>query len=925
MTVPSQVANQEISISIAENSTPVKLVSFTVNCQDPPSFVINSNTPLVLVNHRSSLRLTSVIKMLAITRYSPATCTTACFDCRLTPIRPYTGSYYLQLALLHDINCDTKSVTVTVSLSGKTTVSTVIPTPYDSYASLADCSIKATRMGPVVGTQLTRYYGDPTTVVYGIYATKVETRMCQMYTYLPTQPREIITDAMVPKYVGSMNNFGVFSYLATFPLTSSATYNVKINLDLPSGAPPQLAYSVSESLRPASGAISLVMGNQVTNVAYAQIIIDSTYITKAFWLNLPFANFQFANFYPFGFKSGRLLSYKHASNVPLSINHASFQATVTIQNSVSSPFTIGPGSGTVDTAPPFLDLLEIITSPSNPYSFTYRVTAGDLLSGIYSINITEPGDELGSRNVVIYEAHASSGNSKYGIFSIVVTLPAMVPFFPTQVSWSEINVLTIGFTSPTVDVSVGATNTMYLTLSQMDVRYTPKVKFHFFSIPHHNNRYEYILTFVPANNRYELTFTIPRGLSNDVVVFDLYADDIIPSSYFYANGFPLFTMTNSLAGVHMMGPILSNAQAKPSTTVAISADTEISWSLVIVCLSSGSQFCAPNFSGYVVIKGDLEPMSRNITIPTIPGTQLVFKAATTISKNCVSQTFRLNEIYLTDGVRESRSNTPGLPDPFLYVYAVTPVFTITTQCAASTDVTPPTLNSFTINYNYPTPMNVALLSDAARTILITAEVADPSGIKQISTPTVYAASLFGDMLQFPFKSVTCNAPANTVCTYSFTILIPYGWGSSDILLSLYGIVDNFDNFIGFTTSDLSGMGKTAIIFRTFDLTHHTFTDTNANTNRDAYANTIRDTNANTNANTIRDAYPNTIRDTNANTIRDTYPNPIRDTNANTNTIRDTNANAIRDTFPLANTFIYRVRNSIFYTLSINYANTNQSI
>eukprot|EP01133_Synstelium_polycarpum_P019044 gene19044-22790_t len=739
----------------------------------------------------------------------------------MTAIKPYQGSYYINLVLLHDVDCDSTTVTATVNVNGKTATTAAMGTSYDSYDNV-NCTPSQLIQAPQAPAQFTRYYGDPTSVVYSLFATTAVTQICQMYTYTSEQPREMVTNAMVPKYVGN-SNLGLFTYQITFPIDSDKTYNIKAGMSIPTVAPVQLPYSVAESLKPASSGVSLGAGKLVSTSAYANIIVEQTYPTQAFWLNLPFTKVQLTP-YPFGFKSGRLPSYYHASNIPLSIHHAEFQTTVTIQNAISSPFLIGQDTGTFDTTPPFLNLFEIITSTSSLYNFTYRVTAGDLLSGIYSIMIAEIDNPLGTPNVVLYEAHAISGNASNGIFSINITQPgihhsknlaikltdrvgnsvtyksgdfigaslSMVPFFPPIISWSEADIESIGFTNENVDTSVASpTNTMYLLLGMIDPKITPKVKFYFFSVEEANSQFEYILTWVEANNRYEVTFPIPRFLSNDEVVFDLYADRIIPSAYFYVQSTILFKMSCPLASVSMLGPTISNIVNDP--TILISGNLYLGWT----------------------ITGDIEPMSRNYTVQKTMAPINSFTAAIQVTKNCTSQIFRIVEIYLTDGVHVSRSNKPTVIDPVMVSYRTTTTSTITTQCAASTDTTPPQLRSFKLSNS--APINVAKTSKDARTFSLSFETFDESGMKQwVSQPTVYIASLFGEMLKFQEPLVSCSNIL-LICRYNYTITIPYGWGSSDFFISIYGIIDSFDNFIGYTTAELSAMGQVAIIPREFIL------------------------------------------------------------------------------------------------------------
>eukprot|EP01133_Synstelium_polycarpum_P014232 gene14232-16794_t len=797
------------------------------------------------IDYLGSIKTAGVVTISGLSGNIPATCSMAngCFECKATPIRPFTGDYYIELTPLYNPSCTTFNgqISLTVQVKGANAVSANIRPPYTHGGTCLMLDLA------VFPPQLpTRRYGDPVTVVTATLTLSTQLSTCNLFIANAASLNKPIQDTHYLRMVGISPMNGYQMYLINLLFQSPANIDFSAHDLSPAVAPPPYpTFVMAEVFAPSSNGIGVTYTNLSPSTLALSTKVTMTEFSHAFFVETSYATKQVDFTYPFGFKSGRLPQYTHATELPFPRLQPAFSAWITIQNEKSVEFPINTNPVVQDILPPYLESLEIIPNPTDPYNFIYRVVAGDKGSGIYSITITEEGDVMNLRTVILKEADVKVGNATYGTFertislvgihhsaNLVVTLCDRVGLkvthrsgdyipiyltkltnFPQQVTWGLRNITSISFATITVDTTVfSPTNTMYLTLSNPDKRIKPRIRMQFFAVTELNTQFEFVGSYVDANARYEIQYSIPRFLTNDVNFF-LYADDIIPGASIFSIYSTIFAGYGAILSVDMMSPVISTAVPFPSKSSSFeNSGGSIGWNLTISCPTSVGQRCLLPVWGYVIVKGEFEPMTRNFTIPVTPGINM-FSFDFPITQNCTSQVFRIIDVLLTDGVHRSQSNKPGLIDPAIYMLTNGPS-TNSILCNPPIDLQPPTLLSFTLNATSIDVSKGSRTGDSDRSILVKFSTTDPSGIKPEALPTIYVSSLFGEKLSIVAKLDACVLK---VCQYTSIIQFPFGWGSSDFYVSLYGIVDSFDNFIGYTTSDLKAFGSQSVISRKFDL------------------------------------------------------------------------------------------------------------
>eukprot|EP01133_Synstelium_polycarpum_P015976 gene15976-18998_t len=164
-----------------------------------------------------------------------------------------------------------------------------------------------------------------------------------------------------------------------------------------------------------------------------------------------------------------------------------------------------------------------------------------------------------------------------------------------------------------------------------------------------------------------------------------------------------------------------------------------------------------------------------------------------VAATCSSQDYTLDYVQLFAN-NSAVSGTNMTINP-LATLPIGQDLTIPVSCSASSDTTAPILKLFSIS---PTVVDVYKASN--RFVVITFTTSDDSGISKRHLPIVYIASISSPILQFKSTLVTSNS---TTASYSANCTIPYGYGNSASLsVSIYGVLDNYYNLVGFTTDQL---------------------------------------------------------------------------------------------------------------------------
>eukprot|EP01133_Synstelium_polycarpum_P006403 gene6403-7427_t len=817
-----------------------------------------------MVDSLGSLKSAGIVTLGGITSGNlRASCSLAgaCFACRMTSVRPYMGDYYVELTPYYKTSCTITGapLTLTVQVPGSPNdVSVDIQLPYKLGGH-------CTMLDPTAYTSTlpTRRFGDPVTVATATITLSTTQSACNLFIAPGTALNKPIQDSQVLPNIGyPVRNLSPNVAAVSFP-----------------------AFQITQELAPSSNGISVsYASHSPTTTLGLTTGVVMTQFSQTFFVKTPFMQVNFD--YPFGFKSGHLPQYIHATELPFSNLQSMFNARVTIQNEQSQEYPINTNSQQ-DILPPFLESFQIISDPGDPYTFTYRVVAGDKESGLYSITIEEEIDTTGLRTVVLKEGDAKLGDAFYGTFERSVTLVGIqhtgslrvtfcdrvgnkviyrsgdyipiwltqVTYFPVAVLWNLRDITSFSFANSLVDTTVAMpTNTIYFNLSNPDKRMRPRIRMNFFAVTELNSQFEFVGSYVEANSRYEIQYTVPRYITNDVN-FYLYGTDIIQGAAVLSIYNTITSGYDAGSKVDMMSPVISSAMPFPSKSISFeTAGGRIGWNLTIACPTAPNQRCQLPVWGYVIVKGDSEPMTRNITIPTISSATDKFNFDFPITQNCTSQVFRIVYVLLTDGIHTSKSNTPGLIDPAIYMLAQGPS-TVSILCNTNADTQPPTLLSLSINSTSIDVSKGSRTIDSERSLLVQFSTTDESGIKVEALPTIFVTSLFGEKLSIVSKLDLCVL---NVCQYSAIIEFPFGFGSSDFYVSL-------------STSTISITTYSNTYYSNTNYSNTNYSNTNYSNTYDT--NTITNTNTNPNySNTnYSNSYSNTY-DPNTYTINTNYSN-----------------------------------------------------
>ncbi|KYQ90014.1 EGF-like domain-containing protein [Tieghemostelium lacteum] len=532
------------------------------------------------------------------------------------------------------------------------------------------------------------------------------------------------------------------------------------------------------------------------------------------------------------------------------INEAVTMKLVTRPKDYQRQLTLSTNSGNIfdatvgtifDTVAPSLDSVEYIQVSS--VSYIVRVSASDALSGVYSIQIGVLKLSLqdlisGTPNNGVFEKYVDerlffnfepsmsillfdyAGNSQ-GFLSTSTGLPYSY-FTPNQLPFASaylnslFQITDVSYMINDIDLSVvGCQNTIYIGLSSnitLD-RDTP-LKLNFYGIP--TLRSEVIIAkWNEKFQKYTADFYLPPRLFgfDSIIVYIAYknAQLFLPA---LKNSFQLRAKSEY---ADQMPPLVTEIIS--SSDLNNQTGGTISWSFKISDPYNGLK------SGKIQVVSDLEPFLpiEFLIKPNANQNPLLdyYNVSITIPPNCVSQTFFINSIELTDnGMQTSLYRYKGkqLPTPsfsalmlFLNDSASMDKLSITTNCMQlRTDTTPPTITSFIIGTK-SSPVVVTAPLDADRTINAVFTVTDTES--EIDTirfiPVCY---LFGTLFdKISVQSYLVNTSSKTA-TFQCDIVIPYRFDyTSKVLVGVYGYSDNQLN-IGGTPPNLPEMTTTIAFF-----------------------------------------------------------------------------------------------------------------
>ncbi|KAN0047894.1 hypothetical protein ACTA71_002282 [Dictyostelium dimigraforme] len=226
---------------------------------------------------------------------------------------------------------------------------------------------------------------------------------------------------------------------------------------------------------------------------------------------------------------------------------------------------------------------------------------------------------------------------------------------------------------------------------------------------------------------------------------------------------------------------------------------QIKWSVTIEDSINGFDY------GYAMVRGDMDGSRYTINLSnnTIISGDVYFgqyEIVVTIPDICTTQTYSIIEIQMFDrqGYQSEFNialNYDISSNPFINYAGDPTINQITFDCDDYFDSTPPLLLSFQST-------RIVSPNDNSQTLYFEFQVTDPqSGLKSDQLPIVYATSKQLEVI-FNTSQIKKILNSNTI-DYLCQIDVPYGFGyQSDIIFSVYGLINNGGYFSGYSTEKL---------------------------------------------------------------------------------------------------------------------------
>ncbi|EGG15086.1 hypothetical protein DFA_09909 [Cavenderia fasciculata] len=314
-------------------------------------------------------------------------------------------------------------------------------------------------------------------------------------------------------------------------------------------------------------------------------------------------------------------------------------------------------------------------------------------------------------------------------------------------------------------------------------------------------------------DKYRIDIVIPQHYYNGTYQFSLQlVSKQIPSSIL-ASLFPSSILLIQSNYLDLIGPYVTKLKAiEKIKTVGVDKESVmIGWNISIE--SSGlNQF--KNGTVYILSDIDKTPyivqlgLNSLIEIDNIDNNQihsLLFPIDN--ASKCRSQTFQISEIILQDESGLISSNQyPFKPFNFIQSDTINNDFTIQLICSNTiNDNILPILKDFKMYLPTTLGIDIGSVNSTDRTVYFNLTLEDmESGISSRHLPIIYMISDQGHyQVEKPFSMQVIS---DSTTFYQYKSIIPIRFGTNGIALSIYGITDNYNNMVGYTSSQLYSMG-----------------------------------------------------------------------------------------------------------------------
>ncbi|GAM23344.1 hypothetical protein SAMD00019534_065190 [Acytostelium subglobosum LB1] len=775
-------------------------------------------------------------------------CSTNLFACGIAPLRPAgpTSSlfqlfvYPNQLGNSYDY---TQPITITVTNNGRAANVNFPPLTNNTSSATQTCLLFNNNFG--TGVVPTRY--NP------IYTTMITSHPGATYFLQRNITGDQFGFFKVIKPVQNTQD-GLIHTLALAQVDEKQEISLKEALSSQTAS--VMSYDQA-TLNPPQPVVSTSMGAILTlDIRYNIIITLPSYRQCTF---SPLSTYGMdTNFtYPFG--------VSHVSSGGITKLSFSFYASRYIPDSAppkqldcyfgspSIPFVSGSTFNLPDTTPPSIQTLELVPVGGNKYLL--RSTLGDNESGfvrmllffssgeLYSLDHTDRyqgSSQLGKYEKLVTLNCPSGEQPKYSAFIFDKKQAAIMDFGYNAGSFGH----PYGFTTSQFVIGAEDLSVFYFDNYLMNVSSTHMVNTLYLNstkiIPSwivtlvygsiaENQYYEAAATYDVKRSLFVIQFMVPgKTMTRQMQYYirvqlpgdnfylpstntqGLFAANLI-SSDLIMKKFPTTSVISIISTYgDEMPPMITSCVAHPSRSVAVvTGSTSIGWNITIEDSPNG-------FSrGVINVVSDIDGLERRFEITPANRTsgdlfKGTYQILFAVDSNFGNQTFTFLDIELFDTSMNraqylTYSSDQRLVSPLSYLMEADKILEFNIQLTtSSTDITPPTV--VTMETLTPT----VDVGSHMRQVQVRFMVRDTgSGVSMRHMPAIYITGYLFETFKL---DTTFISQSGTDYSFMATGQLPYGFAVSTIgpngnsstlaFVSIYGLVDNSQNLIGYSTVDL---------------------------------------------------------------------------------------------------------------------------
>ncbi|EAL64986.2 EGF-like domain-containing protein [Dictyostelium discoideum AX4] len=616
-------------------------------------------------------------------------------------------------------------------------------------------------------------------------------------------------------YFGALQNFGTNERIAVVSQYGSSL--VEINSTILSSIPIS-----SETYFP-SGTIYILKTTLGTfnNMTYFTVYFNSSIYFDIIDYSFSIDNIQSVLPWPFGFESGTNYKYSFKVAFLLSLMSSSWNTfVITPYNGMTSlnPLNLPPDLVSLNDATPTMKHYEMIILDSNCYLIRIA-PSDDFVNGIITINNKPYGygslvEGDGINGPSMYEFVYENTNSGVGTIEIRGSSGKSSPYYTSQPSYYSSIPPKFVYDATAFNIYniylIQNVSFLYNNLNTTNKSIDNIMYFNFTDVTETNVELEVVFlnNFKLLNGRiskqcfakwnstiklFQVEFRVPANVKTGYFNYNIKLGSIYTN--FYSQ---LLPASNQLyvtsSRFDQYGPIFKTIDKSISQN-----PNQIKWSVTIQDEINGFDY------GHVIVRGDMDGSRYTINLSNntiISGNEFLGQhdIIVTIPDICATQSYSIIEIELFDKQGYScefymTKSFDAPSNPFINYFGDPTINKITIYCDDYQDQTPPVLLSFQSS-------RVVSSQDNSQTLLFEFQVTDPeSGLKSDQLPIVYATSkqLEGIFNTSEIKTIVNN---NTI-DYKCQIDLPYGFGyQSDILFSVYGLINNGGYFGGYSSERL---------------------------------------------------------------------------------------------------------------------------